>query len=149
MLQELDDKDTWHRLGVEALRQGNHQIVEFSYQKTKNFERLSFLYLITGGWWPGLPGPFPQHCLEVMLCLQASCCKRAGCCALAARAWAPCVLVQLAAFVYLKAGEATGCNVKQAALRLAIELAVLSGMWRCECGQALFSRCYICKVLAV
>ena len=47
-LQELDDKDTWHRLGIEALRQGNHQIVEFSYQKTKNFERLSFLYLITG-----------------------------------------------------------------------------------------------------
>lgn len=58
-LQELDDKDTWHRLGVEALRQGNHQIVEFSYQKTKNFERLSFLYLITGEQWPGLPGTFP------------------------------------------------------------------------------------------
>ena len=37
--QELDDKDTWYRLGVEALRQGNHQIVEFSYQKTKNYER--------------------------------------------------------------------------------------------------------------
>jgi coatomer protein complex subunit alpha (xenin) len=47
-LQELDEKETWHRLGVEALRQGNHQIVEYSYQKTKNFERLSFLYLITG-----------------------------------------------------------------------------------------------------
>ncbi len=47
-MQELDDKDTWHRLGIEALRQGNHQIVEFSYQKTKNYERLSFLYLITG-----------------------------------------------------------------------------------------------------
>ena len=46
--QELDDRDTWHRLGVEALRQGNHQIVEFAYQRTKNFERLSFLYLITG-----------------------------------------------------------------------------------------------------
>ena len=46
--QELDDRDTWCRLGVEALRQGNHQIVEFSYQKTKNFERLTFLYLITG-----------------------------------------------------------------------------------------------------
>ena len=59
VLQELDDKDTWHRLGVEALRQGNHQIVEFSYQKTKNFERLSFLYLITGEWWPGRPGPVP------------------------------------------------------------------------------------------
>ncbi|CAK0784913.1 hypothetical protein CVIRNUC_008118 [Coccomyxa viridis] len=46
--QELDTKETWHRLGMEALRQGNHQIVEYSYQKTKNFERLSFLYLITG-----------------------------------------------------------------------------------------------------
>ena len=47
-VQELDGKETWHRLGMEALRQGNHQIVEYSYQKTKNFERLSFLYLITG-----------------------------------------------------------------------------------------------------
>ena len=37
--QELDDKDVWYRLGVEALRQGNHQIVEFSYQKTKAYER--------------------------------------------------------------------------------------------------------------
>ena len=46
--QELDDKDTWHHLGVEALRQGNFEIVEFAYQKSKNFERLSFLYLITG-----------------------------------------------------------------------------------------------------
>lgn len=45
---EIDEKDFWYRLGVEALRQGNHHIVEFSYQKTKNFERLSFLYLITG-----------------------------------------------------------------------------------------------------
>ena len=44
----LDDKDCWHKLGVEALRQGNHQIVEMAYQKTKDFERLSFLYLITG-----------------------------------------------------------------------------------------------------
>jgi coatomer protein complex subunit alpha (xenin) len=35
-------------LGVEALRQGNHQVVEAAYQKTKNLERLSFLYLITG-----------------------------------------------------------------------------------------------------
>ena len=47
VLQELDDKDTWGRLGTEALRQGNHHIVEFAYQKTKNFERLAFLYLIT------------------------------------------------------------------------------------------------------
>ena len=62
-MQELDDKDTWHRLGVEALRQGNHQIVEFSYQKTKNFERLSFLYLMTGSFAPyGIC--CSQHCLE-------------------------------------------------------------------------------------
>ena len=46
--QRIDEKDTWHTLGVEGLRQGNHQIVEFCYQKTKNFERLAFLYLITG-----------------------------------------------------------------------------------------------------
>lgn len=44
----LEDKDCWHKLGVEALRQGNHQIVEMAYQKTKDFERLSFLYLLTG-----------------------------------------------------------------------------------------------------
>ena len=28
--------------------QGNHQIVEMCYQRTKNFDKLSFLYLITG-----------------------------------------------------------------------------------------------------
>lgn len=28
--------------------QGNHQIVEMAYQRTKDFDRLSFLYLITG-----------------------------------------------------------------------------------------------------
>lgn len=46
--QSLEDDGTWHKLGLEALRQGNHQIVEFAYQKTKNFGRLSFLYLISG-----------------------------------------------------------------------------------------------------
>ncbi|XP_010526595.1 PREDICTED: coatomer subunit alpha-1 [Tarenaya hassleriana] len=46
--KEIDEKDLWYRLGVEALRQGNAKIVEFAYQRTKNFERLSFLYLITG-----------------------------------------------------------------------------------------------------
>ncbi|ESQ53157.1 hypothetical protein EUTSA_v10024240mg [Eutrema salsugineum] len=45
---EINEKDQWYKLGVEALRQGNAGIVEFAYQKTKNFERLSFLYLITG-----------------------------------------------------------------------------------------------------
>ncbi|GBF89236.1 coatomer subunit alpha [Raphidocelis subcapitata] len=46
--QALDERDTWYRLGIEALRQGNFGIVEFSYQKTKSFERLAFLYLVTG-----------------------------------------------------------------------------------------------------
>lgn len=45
---ELDDSQCWHQLGVEALRQGNIQVVEMAYQRTKNFERLSFLYLVTG-----------------------------------------------------------------------------------------------------
>ncbi|KAL9687190.1 hypothetical protein QQ045_031588 [Rhodiola kirilowii] len=46
--KEINEKDYWYRLGVEALRQGNVGIVEYAYQRTKNFERLSFLYLITG-----------------------------------------------------------------------------------------------------
>ncbi|MBA0562182.1 hypothetical protein Golob_007248, partial [Gossypium lobatum] len=46
--KEIDDKDHWYRLGVEALRQGNAGIVEYAYQRTKNFERLSFLYLVNG-----------------------------------------------------------------------------------------------------
>jgi len=44
----VDDKDCWHKLATEALRQGNHQVVEMAYQRTRNYERLSFLYLITG-----------------------------------------------------------------------------------------------------
>lgn len=35
-------------MGEAALIQGNHQIVEMAYQRTKDFEKLSFLYLITG-----------------------------------------------------------------------------------------------------
>ncbi|KAJ3689879.1 hypothetical protein LUZ61_019043 [Rhynchospora tenuis] len=46
--KEIDEKDHWYRLGVEALRQGNTNIVEYAYQRTKNLERLSFLYLVTG-----------------------------------------------------------------------------------------------------
>ena len=46
--ERLDDKDIWYKLGVEALRHGNYQIVEFCYQRTKSYERLSFLYVITG-----------------------------------------------------------------------------------------------------
>jgi len=40
--------DAWRQLGVEALRQGNHEVVEMAYQKTKEFDSLSFLYLLTG-----------------------------------------------------------------------------------------------------
>lgn len=41
-------KDVWGQLGSEALRQGNHQVVEMSYQRKKDFDRLSFLYMLTG-----------------------------------------------------------------------------------------------------
>ncbi|EFA84003.1 WD40 repeat-containing protein [Heterostelium album PN500] len=44
----LDDKECWTRLGVEALRQGNQQIVEMAYSRTGDFDRLSFLHLLTG-----------------------------------------------------------------------------------------------------
>lgn len=44
----MEDKKSWERLGQAALLQGNHQVVEMCYQRTKNFDKLSFLYLITG-----------------------------------------------------------------------------------------------------
>lgn len=44
----LDDQSCWEKLGEAALLQGNHQVVEMAYQRTKNFDKLSFLYLITG-----------------------------------------------------------------------------------------------------
>jgi coatomer subunit alpha len=46
--KSLDDKDCWDRLSQSALLQGNHQVVEMCYQRTKSFDKLSFLYLITG-----------------------------------------------------------------------------------------------------
>jgi len=46
--KEGGSRDIWGELGSEALRQGNHQVVEMSYQPTKDFDRLSFLYLISG-----------------------------------------------------------------------------------------------------
>ncbi|GAA5930239.1 hypothetical protein JCM1841_000612 [Sporobolomyces salmonicolor] len=48
MAKAIDREDTWSRLGQQALKQGNHKIVEIAYQRTKNFDRLSFLYLTTG-----------------------------------------------------------------------------------------------------
>ncbi|KAI5120086.1 hypothetical protein M0805_001242 [Coniferiporia weirii] len=44
----IDRPECWNRLAQQALKQGNHKIVEKAYQKTKNFDRLSFLYLATG-----------------------------------------------------------------------------------------------------
>lgn len=46
--RSLDDKQCWERLGEAALLQGNHQVVEMAYQRTKNFNKLAFLYLVTG-----------------------------------------------------------------------------------------------------
>ena len=48
MAKELDRSKLWLRLGTEALAHGNHQIVEMTYQKQRNFDKLSFLYLCTG-----------------------------------------------------------------------------------------------------
>lgn len=44
----LDDPECWKKLGEAALIQGNHHVVEMAYQRTKSFDKLSFLYLITG-----------------------------------------------------------------------------------------------------
>ena len=38
----------WHRLASEALRQGNLEMAELCFQNTKAFEKLSFLYTVTG-----------------------------------------------------------------------------------------------------
>ncbi|OOF96719.1 hypothetical protein ASPCADRAFT_206896 [Aspergillus carbonarius ITEM 5010] len=48
MARELDRPNLWSRLGAEALAHGNHQTVEMAYQKQRNFDKLSFLYLSTG-----------------------------------------------------------------------------------------------------
>ncbi|XP_022827317.1 coatomer subunit alpha isoform X2 [Spodoptera litura] len=46
--KSLDEPAAWAKLAQAALATGNHQIVEMCYQRTKNFDKLSFLYLITG-----------------------------------------------------------------------------------------------------
>lgn len=48
MAKELDRPNFWTRLSNEALSHGNHQVVEMCYQKLKQFDKLSFLYLATG-----------------------------------------------------------------------------------------------------
>ncbi|KAG5438353.1 hypothetical protein PCANB_002841 [Pneumocystis canis] len=46
--RKIDKPEIWNSLATEALLQGNHQITEISYQKLKNFNKLSMLYFITG-----------------------------------------------------------------------------------------------------
>ncbi|XP_075243514.1 coatomer subunit alpha-like isoform X2 [Convolutriloba macropyga] len=46
--KQLEEKACWEKLAEIGLLQGNHQIVEMAYQRTKNYEKLNFLYLITG-----------------------------------------------------------------------------------------------------
>lgn len=48
MAKQLDRPKLWQRLSTEALAHGNHQVVEMAYQKLRNFDKLSFLYLSTG-----------------------------------------------------------------------------------------------------
>ncbi len=48
MAEDIPDETIWAELAHEAMRQGNHQVVEMAFQHMKNFEGLSFLYLITG-----------------------------------------------------------------------------------------------------
>ncbi|KAJ1953200.1 hypothetical protein IWQ62_006052, partial [Dispira parvispora] len=44
----LDREEYWLQLATEALKLGRTQMVELAYQRVKNYDRLSFLYLITG-----------------------------------------------------------------------------------------------------
>ena len=46
--KELDKEPLWARLAQAALDQGNTTILESAQQRVKNFEKLSFLYLLTG-----------------------------------------------------------------------------------------------------
>ncbi|ESZ97891.1 putative Coatomer subunit alpha [Sclerotinia borealis F-4128] len=48
MAKQLDRPKLWSRLTAEAIAHGNHQIVEMTYQKARQFDKLSFLYLATG-----------------------------------------------------------------------------------------------------
>eukprot|EP00771_Trimastix_marina_P001265 gnl/Trimastix_PCT/2323.p1 GENE.gnl/Trimastix_PCT/2323~~gnl/Trimastix_PCT/2323.p1 ORF type:complete len:1240 (+),score=493.38 gnl/Trimastix_PCT/2323:133-3852(+) len=44
----INDAKSWNRLAEAALMQGRVSTVEMCYQQTRNFEKLSFLYLMTG-----------------------------------------------------------------------------------------------------
>lgn len=46
--KELSKPSAWKVLGEEALAQGNHDLVEDVYQKQRDFDKLAFMYHITG-----------------------------------------------------------------------------------------------------
>ncbi|SCU81322.1 LAME_0B06524g1_1 [Lachancea meyersii CBS 8951] len=46
--QKLDNSAAWEQLGQAALQQGNIELAEAVYQNQKQFDKLSFLYLISG-----------------------------------------------------------------------------------------------------
>ncbi|TID22465.1 Coatomer alpha subunit [Venturia nashicola] len=46
--RQLDKPQLWQNLSNEALANGSHSTVEMCYQKLRNFDKLSFLYLATG-----------------------------------------------------------------------------------------------------
>lgn len=48
MAKELDKSQLWQKLATEASLQGNHQVVEAAFQRLRSFDKLSFLYLLTG-----------------------------------------------------------------------------------------------------
>ncbi|KZV97955.1 hypothetical protein EXIGLDRAFT_810456 [Exidia glandulosa HHB12029] len=48
MARTIGRKEMWNRLAQQALKQGDQKIVEKAYQQTKNFDKISFLYLTTG-----------------------------------------------------------------------------------------------------
>ncbi|KAJ1983510.1 hypothetical protein H4R34_001235 [Dimargaris verticillata] len=46
--KEMEKEEYWLKLAAEALKLGKMEVVEFAYQRVKNYDRLSFLYLVTG-----------------------------------------------------------------------------------------------------
>lgn len=46
--KKIDNEETWNALGIEALKHGNHGILEMTYQKTKSYDKLAFLYMVVG-----------------------------------------------------------------------------------------------------
>ena len=45
---EVNDEKTWLKVGELSLLNGNLEMAELSYQRGRHYERLMFLYLITG-----------------------------------------------------------------------------------------------------